>query len=84
MKPLKTKNYDGALSYLVDVKYQYQVEMFYLNTIEHLFLFVEHLEQLEVCLPDSRLLNGIPILAVFKNLRWNSNKTALFSLEQNI
>ena len=32
--------------------------MFYLNTIE--FLFVEQLDQLEVCLPDIRLLNGIP------------------------
>ena len=47
--------------------------MFYLNTIEQLFLFVEQLDQLEVCLPYSRLLTGIPILAVFQNLRWNSN-----------
>ena len=51
--------------------------MFYLNTIEQLFLFVEQVDQLEVCLPDSRLLTGIPILAVFQNLRWNSNKTSL-------
>ena len=51
--------------------------MFYLNTIEQLFLFVEQLDQLEVCLPYSRLLAGIPILAVFQNLRWNSNKTSL-------
>ena len=51
--------------------------MFYLNTIEQLFLFVEQLDQFEVCLPYSRLLTGIPILAVFKNLRWNSNKTSL-------
>ena len=52
--------------------------MFYLNTIEQLFLFVEQLFQLEVCLPYSRLLiDGIPILAVFQNLRWNSNKTPL-------
>ena len=53
------------------------LEMFYLNTIEQLFLFVEQLDQLEVCLPYSRLLAGIPILAVFQNLRWNSNKTSL-------
>ena len=51
--------------------------MFYLNTIEQLFLFVEQLDQLEVCLPYIRLLTGIPILAVFQNLRWNSNKTSL-------
>ena len=30
-----------------------------------------------MCLPYSRLLTGIPILAVFQNLRWNSNKTSL-------
>ena len=41
------------------------VEMFYLNTIEQLFLFVEQLDQSEVCLPDHRLLTGIPMLAVF-------------------
>ena len=34
-------------------------------------------DHLEVCLPYSRLLAGIPILAVFQNLRWNSNKTSL-------
>ena len=45
--------------------------MFYLNTI----FFVEQLDQLEVCLPYSRLLTGIQILAVFQNLMWNSNKT---------
>ena len=40
--------------------------MFHLNTID----------QLEVCLPYSRILTGIiPTLAVFQNLRWNSNKT---------
>ena len=39
--------------------------MFYLNTIEHLFPFVEQLDQLEVCIP-SRLLTGIPILTVFQ------------------
>ena len=54
--------------------------MFYLNTIEQLFLFVEQLDQLEVCLPYSRLLTGMPILAVFQNLRWNSNKTSLVTL----
>ena len=53
------------------------VEMCYLNTIEQLFLFIEQLDQLEVCLPYSRLLTGIPILAVFQNLGWNSNKTSL-------
>ena len=53
------------------------LEMFYLNTIEQLFLIVEQLDQLEVCLPYSRLLTGIPILVVFQNLRWNSNKTSL-------
>ena len=50
--------------------------MFYLNTMEP-FLFVEQVDQLEVCLPHSRLLAGIPILAVFQNWRWNSNKTSL-------
>ena len=54
--------------------------MFYLNTIEQLFLFVEQLDQLEVCLPYSRLLTGIQILLVFQNLRWNSNKTALLPI----
>ena len=39
------------------------LEVFYLNTIEQLFLFVEQLDQLEVCLPYSRLLAGIPILS---------------------
>ena len=51
--------------------------MFYLNTIEQLFLLVEQLYQLEVCLPYSRLLTGIPTLSVYQNLRWNSNKTSL-------
>ena len=53
------------------------IEMFYLNTIEQLLLFVEDEDQLEVCLSCSRLLAGIPILLVYKNLRWNSNKTTL-------
>ena len=51
--------------------------MFYLYTIEQLFLFVEQLDQLEVCQLPSRLLTGIPILVVFQNLGWNSNKTSL-------
>ena len=55
----------------------YTIEMFYLNTIEQLFLFIEQLDQIEVCLHYSRLLAGIPILAVFQNLRLNSNKTSL-------
>ena len=68
-----------------NTKYQHleiaiSIEMFYLNTIEQLFLFVEQLFQLEVCLPYSRLLAGILILAVFQNLRWNSNKTPLDNL----
>ena len=56
-----------------------QLEMFYLNTIDQLFLFVVQLDQLEVFLPYRRLLAGIPTLAVFQNLRWNSNKTPLFN-----
>ena len=41
--------------------------------------FVELLDHLGVCLPIvySRLLTGIPILAVFQNLRWISNITSL-------
>ena len=69
--PLGTRKNIGSI---------FDKEMFYLNTIEQLFLLVEQLDQLEVCLPYSRLLAGIPILAlaVFQNLRWNSNKTTLF------
>ena len=33
---------------------------------------------LEVYLPCSRLLAGIPILSVYQNIRWNSNKTTLY------
>ena len=55
----------------------YLVDMFYLNTIEQVFLLVEQLDQLVVCLTYNRLLTGIPILAVFQYLRWNSNKTSL-------
>ena len=51
--------------------------MFYLNTIKQLHLFVEQLDQLEVCLPFSRLLAGIQLLKVFQDLRWNSNETSL-------
>ena len=51
-----------------------------LNTIDQLFLLVEQLDQLEVCLPYSRLLTGIPKLAVFQNVRWKSNKTSLFGI----
>ena len=54
------------------------VEMSYLNTIVQLFLFVQQLDQLDVCLPYSRLITWIPILVVFQNLRWNSNKTSLY------
>jgi len=46
--------------------------------------FVEQLDQLEVCLPYSRLLSGIPILMVLKKLRWNSNKTTLINMKLNI
>ena len=60
------------------------LEMFYLNTIEQLFLFVEQLDQLEICLPYSWLLTGIPILAVFQNISWNSNKTSLLKPSQYI
>ena len=57
--------------------YLFKVEVFYLNTIKQLFLFVEQLDKSEVGLPYSRLLSGIPILAVFQNLRGNSNETSL-------
>ena len=58
-------------------KKQGLIEMFYLNTIEQVFLLVEQLDQLVVCLTYSRLLTGIPKLAVFQNLRWKLNKTSL-------
>ena len=64
------------------LKEKLSIEMFYQNTIEQLFFFVEQLDQIEVCLPNSRLLTGIPILAVNQNLRWNSNKTSLFNQEK--
>ena len=72
-----TKKQKEASSKIQITILDFIIEMFYLNTIEQLFLFVEQLFQLEVCLPYSRLLAGIPILAVFQNLRWNSNKTPL-------
>ena len=46
------------------------LEMFYLNTIKQLFLFVEQLDHLVVCLPYSRLLTGITILAVFQKVEF--------------
>ena len=69
---------EGLPEHIIDVfDLSFMIEMFYLNTIEQLFHSVEQLDQLEVCLPYSRLLAGIPILAVFQNLKWNSNKTSL-------
>ena len=38
---------------------------------------VDQLDHIEVWLPYSRLLTGIPRLAVFQNLRGNSNETSL-------
>ena len=52
--------------------------------IEQLFLFDEQKDQLEVCLPYRRLLTGIPILAEFQNLWWNSNKTSLLNNHPNM
>ena len=40
---------------------EYIIEMFYLNIIEKLFLYVEQLDQLGVGLPFIRLLTGVPI-----------------------
>ena len=48
-----------------------------MNAIEQLFLFVEQLDQLEVCLPYSRLLTGITALQKGTTARWYSNKTSL-------
>ena len=45
---------------------------------------IEWLDQLEACLPSSGLLTGIPIIVVFQNLRWNSNKTYLLKFEYKI
>ena len=52
--------------------------MFYSNTIELLLQFAEQEDQLEVCPHFSRLLTGIPMLPVFKNLRWHSKKLTQF------
>ena len=65
------------------LKWTKEIEMFYLNTIEQLFLFVEQLYQLEVCLPYSRLLTGIPILVVLKNSFIHSSSWAERTLESN-
>ena len=48
------------LDVMVSLDLGIRVEVFYLNTIEQLFLFVEQLDQSEVYLPYSRLLSGIP------------------------
>ena len=61
----------------------FEIEMFYFNTIEQFFLFVMQLDQLEVCLPYRGLLADIPILVVFQNLRWNSNKTYFYRWNLN-
>ena len=55
--------------------------MFYLNAIEQLFLFVEQLEQLEACLPFSRLLTGLTARPKGTTARWHSNKTSLIMLK---
>ena len=52
-------------SEIVDHLLKIKVEIFCLNTIEQLFLFVEQLDLLQVYLPYSRLITGIPILVVF-------------------
>ena len=46
------------------------------NVLFEYHLAAEQLDQLKVCRPYSRLLTGIPILAVF-HLRWKSTKTSL-------
>ena len=75
MYPRKIGTGDNV--YFAHMCYYICQEMFYLNTIEQLIHFVEQIDQLEVCLPYSRILTGIQILAVFQNLRWNSNKISL-------
>ena len=74
---LKSNNSLVSLTCILLIEPCSYIDMFYLNTIEQLFLFVEQLDQLGDCLPYHRLLTGITILAVFQNLRWNSNKTSL-------
>ena len=51
--------------------------MFYLNSTLNFGTPPVLVFQLEACLPYSRLLAGIPMLAVFQTLRSNSNKTSL-------
>ena len=53
------------------------IESFYLIPIEQLLHFVEHFDQLEVSLPCSWLLTGIPKLAWFQNLRCSHSKMTL-------
>ena len=67
-----------TLLHNLNVKIADEVEVFYLNSIELLFHFVELYDQLEVCLPCSRLSTRIPMLAVFQNLRWSNNKMTLW------
>ena len=45
------------------------------NKMQNIIQILTLILPVEVCLPYSRLLTGIPMLAVFQNLRWNSNKT---------
>ena len=56
------------------------IEMFCLNSTLNFGIPPVLVFQVEVyynCL----LLTGIPILAVFQNLRWNSNKTSLHKFQ---
>ena len=42
-------------------------------------------EQLKVCIPWSTLISGIPMLAVFQNLRWsNKNKYIRYMASDSI
>ena len=49
------KNFNCKFYNIVHKNLQFDIEIFYLNTIKRLFLFVEHLDQLQICLPYSRL-----------------------------
>ena len=51
-----------------------ELELFNLNTIDQLSQFVGLKDQIEVRLPCSRPLSGIPILAIFQNLKCSNNK----------
>ena len=64
---IKLKSTIKTKTIVVDV----DVEMFYLNTIKQLFLYVEQLDQLEVCLP------GIPS-------DWNTNTGGIPKLKVEI